>query len=321
MSAQFTDYYQTLGVDRKATAKEIKSAYRALARKCHPDLNPDDADAERKFAAINEAYEVLDDPVERKKFDEIADYTRVHGRPPQASGGGYAADDAMDADANSFFEQFFGRRQSRATPRPGADIQAEITISLQEALHGTQRNLSLERAEACAQCGGAGFLEHGVCPVCRGRGATVVAQTLDVKIPVGVTNGSTIRLKGQGQPGAAGGPAGDLLLHTQIATDPIYQLKGHDLHREVEVSIFTAILGGDLPFEGLRGNLNLKLPAETQNGKVFRLKEQGLPRTGGKTSGDLYVKISLRIPTDLSDEQRESFRAARDSLEVSRAEV
>ncbi len=317
---EFKDYYKILGVDSQATPKDIKSAYRALARKYHPDLHPGDPDAERHFAEINEAYEVLDDVEERKKFDEIANYVKQHGRPPQAPGpspGG--PEDFSEAEAASFFEQFFGRRQSRATPRQGADIHAEVQISVEEAVHGTRRSLGLQRGGPCPQCGGAGFIEHSVCPLCRGRGAVAVPQTLDVKIPAGVTTGSTIRLKGQGQSGGPGGPSGDLLLSIEIEPHPVYQVMGHDLHRDIEVSVFAAVLGGEVSLDGPHGALNLKIPAESQNGKTFRLKGQGLPRTGEKPPGDLYVKLSVRVPTGLSEEQKSRFRELRDSVEVNHA--
>lgn len=300
---QNKDYYKLLGVPREATPQEIKKAYRQLARQHHPDVNPGDKVSEEKFREINEAYEVLSDEEARAKYHDLLDHPE-----PSSPGGG-------DPDS-SFFEQFFGRRQSRAAPRQGRDLHAEVEITLQEALHGAQRRLSLERQEACKSCHGTGIAAQDLCPVCRGRGQVIVPQTLDVKIPPGVTHGSTIKVAGQGGPGSV---RGDLLLEILLHPDPIFRVEGHDLHREVELSIFTALLGGQLPVEGLRGTLNLKLPAETQNGKVFRLKGQGLPRSGDKPAGDLYAKVSLRIPIGLTEDQREQFRQLASTMEVNHA--
>jgi DnaJ-class molecular chaperone len=309
----FKDYYQILGVDRKATSPEIKAAYRALARSSHPDLNPGNPDAEKRFSEINEAYEVLTDSEKRKQFDEIADYVKAKGHPPRPE---YAHQD--DGEAASFFEQFFGRRHSRASQRPGADLHAEVEITLQEAFSGCIRSLTLNRQEFCPNCHGSGRTDQRICSTCRGLGQVMVPQSLDVKIPAGVTESSVIRLAGQGHPGSPGAPRGDLLLVIALLPDPVYRVEGHDLHRELEVSIFTALLGGEVQVEGLRGKLSLKLPPETQNGKVFRLRGQGLGRPGGKPPGDLYASISLRIPTGLSPQIREQLSQLREQLEKGR---
>jgi len=305
---EFKDYYQTLGVDAKATSQEIKAAYRALARSLHPDLHPGDQEAERKFSSINEAYEVLMDDEKRKQFDEIAEYVKATGHPPRPE-----PQYAEQADDHSFFEQFFGRRHSRATPRKGSDLHAEVEVTLQDAFSGSTRRLQLNSQELCPDCHGNGLKDRQVCPTCRGQGQVLVPQNLDVKIPAGVTDGTVIRLAGQGHPGSAG--RGDLLLQIRLLPDPVYQVDGHDLRRDLEVSVFTALLGGEVQVESLQGNLGLKVPAETQNGKVFRLRGQGLPRAGGKPAGDLYAKVSLRIPTGLSDDAREQLSQLRDQLE------
>jgi DnaJ-class molecular chaperone len=220
----FKDYYQILGVERQATSKEIKSAYRALARKLHPDVNPGDPSAEKKFAEINEAFEVLGDDEERKKYNEIADYVKATGHPPQPS---YPhQEQASEQDEASFFEQFFGRRRSRAAPHQGADLHAEVEISLREALAGSLRRLSLERQEPCGACGGSGIQGRSVCPACRGLGQVIGSESLEVKIPSGVTEGSTVRIPGKGE----GNPRGDLLLQIRLAPDPVYRVEKHDLH-------------------------------------------------------------------------------------------
>lgn len=296
---EFKDYYQILGVGRQATTSEIKAAYRALARKLHPDLHPGDHSVEKKFSDINEAYEVLQDDEKRRQFDEIADYVRTKGHPPRRDGG--------DVDEASFFEQFFGRRYSQASTGTGADLHAEVEISLREAALGTTRQLNLELQDVCPRCRGSGLRDRQLCPGCRGRGQVLAPQSLEVKIPAGVTEGSVIRLSGAGR--------GDLLLMIALTPDPAYQVEGYDLHRDLDVSIFTAILGGEVQVEGLRGNLGLKLPPETQNGKVFRLKGQGLPRSAGQPAGDLYARINLRIPQGMNEQSREQFRRLRDQVE------
>ena len=303
---EFKDYYQILGVDRKATTKEIKAAYRALARNFHPDLHPGDHEAEKKFSEINQAYEVLSDSEKRREFDEIAEYVRTEGHPPPPEN-----DNAYDGDS-SFFEQFFGRRHSRVTARPGADLHAEVEISLQEASTGTTRQLNLNREEPCPLCQGEGLHERKLCHACRGLGRVVVPQRVEVRIPPGVTERAVLRLAGLGGPGS---PRGDLVLLILLLPDPVYRVEGYDLHRDLEVSMFTALLGGEVQVEGLKGKLGLKLPAETQNGKVFRLRGQGLPRPAGKPSGDLYARLSLRIPTGLSEAVREQFRQLQNQVE------
>lgn len=304
---EFKDYYQILGVERKATAKEIKAAYRALARNFHPDLHPGDHEVEKKFSDINEAYEVLQDEEKRKQFDEIADYVAVQGHPPRPE---EAYDD--EVDAASFFEQFFGRRHSRATARPGADLHTEVEITLQEASSGTTRQLTLNRQDLCPLCQGSGLHDRRLCHTCRGLGQVLVPQSLEVKIPAGVTEESVVRLPGLGGPGS---PRGDLLLVIALSPDPVYRVEGYDLHRDLEVSIFTAILGGEVQVEALKGKLGLKLPPDTQNGKVFRLRGQGLARSAGKPAGDLYVTISLRIPTGITEQTRQQLRQLRDQVE------
>lgn len=302
---EFKDYYQVLGVERKATSKEIKAAYRGLARKFHPDLHPGDHEAEKRFSDINEAYEVLSDQEKRREFDEIADYVAVQGHPPEAR---YES----DGDAASFFEQFFGRRHSRAATRPGPDQHMEVEISLREACFGTTRQLRMDRQELCPRCQGSGMHERKLCPVCRGMGQTATPQSVEIKIPSGVTEGSVVRMAGLGGPGS---PRGDLVLVVTLAPDPVYRVEGYDLHRDVDVSIFSAILGGEVEVEGMKGKLGLKLPAETQNGKVFRLRGQGLVRPTGQTPGDLYVQIFLRIPTGLTPQVRNQFRLLQQQVE------
>ncbi len=326
---EFKDYYQILGVPRTATAREIKSAYRKLARKFHPDVNPGDGDAEKRFREINEAHEVLGDEDNRKKYDQLGAHWKQGGTPGWPPGGGQAVDfdlgdlfshlgGAGASGRSSFFDMFFGSMGSdsrspgaggfHGSARPGSDLEANVEISLEEAFCGTSRQLSLGIAGPCPTCGGRGRTDSGVCPTCRGAGQTSSPRVLDVRIPAGVTDGARVRVRGEGSPGSGGGRSGDLYLLVRLRKHPIYEAKGHDLYRELKVPLYDAVLGGEVSLQGLGGStLTLKIPPETQNGKQFRLSGQGLPRSRGQ-AGDLYVRLQVEVPTGLSTEQRELFR-------------
>ena len=253
----FTDFYQVLGVSKDADAAAIKAAYRKPARKLHPDLNPGDLKAESNFQDINNAYEVLKDEEERKKYDELYDYVESGRRPPyqaeQSSPyGAYSQQDLDDIlSKENWFESIFGQRQGgrRATPRRGQDIQAEVELELEDALKGSVRSLSLQREETCSQCVGKGQAQGVVCQQCRGLGRVLQTSSLDVKIPQGLADGSTIRLKGQGEAGIVGGPRGDLLLKVRIRPNETGEVDGHHLRADFPISIFDAILGGQVDLE------------------------------------------------------------------------
>src|SRR5215213_129648 len=290
MPVQFRDYYETLGVPKTAGDDEIRSAFRKLARKFHPDVAKDKKAAEEKFKEINEAYEVLSDPEKRKKYDQLgADWNRPGGfQPPpewqgQQPGGGFyqgggdggGVEFQFDGTGFSdFFEAFFGGGRGRsafggfrgqqATAERGADVEADIMVTLEEALNGSTRTVSLRRA-----------------------GSDKVEQ-YQVKIPRGVREGQRIRLRGQGEAGAGGGKSGDLFLRVRLAKDPNFSVEGSDLIHEVEVSPWQAVLGGELPVPTLEETKRLKIPPGTQGGQRFRLRERGLPNASG-TRGDLYV--------------------------------
>jgi curved DNA-binding protein len=311
----FKDYYATLGVAKTATDKEIKQAYRKLARKLHPDVNPGDKSAEARFKEINEAYEVLGDPETRRKYDELGANWRLYeqagpGPPPTGfpdwatGGGGYRTVSPEEMEElfgeenpfSDFFKTFFGgaasgpresrrTRGSRTRARGGADVEHPIQLSLEEALHGTMRRLSLKHA-----------------------GHT---RTVDVRIPAGVKDQARVRVTGEGEPGANGGKPGDLYLRINLLPHERFERRGNDLYTETTVPLTTAVLGGEASVVTLDGRtLPFKVPPTTQAGQVFRLKGQGMPITGtAGERGDLYVKINIQLPRSLTPEQRKHFEA------------
>src|SRR6266705_2345343 len=273
MPVQFRDYYQTLGVPKTASEDEIRSAFRKLARKYHPDVAKDKKAAEEKFKEINEAYEVLSDPEKRKKYDQLgADWNRPGGfQPPpqwqgQQPGGG--------------FYQWGGFGGRTATAERGADVEADIMVTLEEALHGSTRTVSLRRA-----------------------GSDKVEQ-YQVKIPRGVHEGQRIRLRGQGETGVRGGISGDLFLRVRLAKHPDFSVEGSDLIHEARIEPWQAVLGSELLVPTLEGKVRLKIPPGTQGGQRFRLRERGLPGVSGKR-GDLYVVGQINIPKKLTERERE----------------
>jgi DnaJ-class molecular chaperone len=322
----FKDYYATLGVAKTATDKELKQAYRKLARKHHPDVNPGDKSAEARFKEINEAYEVLGDPAKRKKYDELGANWRMYEQAgANAPGGAYGSpfggfggqagqpgqggsfrtmtEDEMRAmfgDANpfsDFFQTFFGgmggaaeeagRRGARGRPRARAGRDVESELEL-----------GLEDAF------------HGTT-----RRLSMNhdghAHTVDVRIPPGVGDGSRVRVAGEGEHGSAGGPAGDLYLRIRIAPHPAFERKGKDLYTRVALPVTRAVLGGEAEVATLGGkNLRLKIPPTTQNGQVFRLKGHGMPTTGKPNEpGDLYATVDVQLPKQLTPEQKEHYEA------------
>ena len=307
---EFRDYYKTLGVAKTATADEIKKAFRKLARQHHPDLAQDKKTAEEKFKEINEAYEVLSDADKRKKYDELGpDWQQGGGgfrRPPGGhpgagggfggmGGGGYEEDFQFGGTGFSdFFEAFFGRaarggRRGSAfhgedMPLRGQDAEADIMVTLEEALHGSTRQISFTR----------------------GRAGKV--ETYTVKIPKGVREGQRIRLAGIGGEGRGGGEAGDLYLRVRFERHPEFSVEGADVIHEVELPVTQAVLGCEVTIPTLDGRAKLKIPAGTQNGRKFRLTGKGLPQRGG-TRGDFYAVVDVQLPTSLSAQQRAAWEA------------
>lgn len=325
----FKDYYQTLGVAKTATDKEIKQAFRKLARKFHPDVNPGDKTAEARFKEINEANEVLGDPEKRRKYDELGANWRMYEQAQQQGqgfpggfggagggdawtinmggpGGGYRTmtpEEMQDLFGNEdpfsdFFRTFFGgaggaggaregaRARGARAPRTqkGQDLEHPVELTLEEAFHGATRRVSIKE-------GG-----H--------------ARSVDVRIPVGVKDGSRVRAAGEGASGANGGAAGDLYLRVSVKPHAVFERKGQDLHTRVAVPVTTAVLGGEAQVPTITGSVRLKVPEGTQNGQVFRLKGHGMPQIGKPDDrGDLYAAIDVQLPRALTSEERQHYQA------------
>ncbi len=315
----YKDYYKILGVTKTASVDDIKKAFRKLARKYHPDVNPGDKKAEEKFKEINEAYEVLSDTDKRRKYDTLgpnwqeqfgfrsAAGRRTSGFPGSAS--------AFDPNFSEFFETLFGRSgtggmRPREDPkrRAGENIEQPVEVTLQEAYTGGARTYNIQATETCAFCRGTGLVGDKTCANCSGQGQLARSKRIQVKIPPGVESGSRIRVAGEGQPGTGGGPRGDLYLVITVKPDPLYERKGDDLYLDFEVDLVTAMLGGEarilLPDER---KLVLTIPPETQNGRVFRLAGKGMPRLRGEGSGNLFARVKVLLPMSLTEEERNLF--------------
>ncbi|WP_018612027.1 DnaJ C-terminal domain-containing protein [Segetibacter koreensis] len=291
---EFVDYYKILGVDKKASESDIKSAYRKLARKYHPDLNPNDKEANKKFQQINEANEVLSDPEKRKKYDEYGsdwkhaeefEKARQSQRRQTSDADGYSfSGSEYGGDFSDFFSSMFGQsggggRSGRQAKFRGEDYNAELHLNLEDAYTTHKQTL------------------------------TVNGKNIRITIPAGVENGQVIKLKGHGGPGINGGPNGDLYITFVIADHPRFKRAGTDVYTTVEIDLYTAILGGDVMLDTLSGKIKLKVNPETQNGTKIRLKGKGFPvyKSEGHF-GDLYITYSVKIPTNLTERQKELFR-------------
>jgi molecular chaperone DnaJ len=318
------DFYAILGVGRSASEKEIKQAYRRLARKYHPDVNPGDKTAEAKFKEINEAYEVLSDTEKRKKYDRYGDqwqYAEQFAKAGQGAqwdfgkGGTYTTYDFGDlGDLGDIFGGIFqgfggGAGTARRSARPRS-MEYPVEVTLEEAYHGTKRVLQLQAEEPCSVCGGIGRVGRARCSNCGGSGRLLRPKRLEVKIPPGVRDGSKVRIAGQGSQGY-GGAKGDLLLVVKVLPHQIFERKGDDLHVEVPVPLTTAMLGGEVGVPTLKGNVALKVPPETQNGKVFRLSGQGMPHLNDSSRGDIFAKVKVMLPTKLTQQERQLFEQLR----------
>ena len=339
---QYKDYYQILGLKRGASQDEIKSAYRKLARKYHPDLKPGDKEAEKRFKEINEANAVLSKSDSRKKYDTLGsnwervsqdqDFARQYYSPGRPGTGGQ-----FDfGDMSDFFGTFFGGEDiasgifgggcggARTRAQRGQDVEQSLAITLEESFHGTNRLFQMQIPSACPACGGQGMVmqqrQRGMvtstpCPQCRGQGRTTSTRQIKVKIPRGVTNGSRIRLAGQGGPGASGGPAGDLFLIINLTSHDFFEILDRNLKCEIPVMAHEALLGTKVELKTLAGQVNLKIPAGTQSGTVLKLKNQGLPYPKGKKRGDLLAMIKITIPKNLTAKEKklmEEFRKLRE---------
>jgi len=321
------DYYKLLDIKKNATEKEIKQAYRKLARKYHPDVNLGDKSSEAKFKEINEAYEVLSDKESRKKYDKYGDSWQHADQFEQAAqqqrqqwdfsrGGGssgFSFSGGDVGDMEGIFDGIFGGGRGgsfrrKPQPRRGQDLESPVEVTLEEAFHGTTRNINLQSGEPCTACQGTGYIQNVPCSVCRGSGVVATVKRLEVKIPAGVQNGSRVRIAGKGQPGYSGGTSGNLFLKVSVRQHDQLERHGDNLHVNVPVTLKDALLGGEVQVPTLKGKLALKIPAETQNGKVFRLTGQGMPHLGKSTRGDLLAKINVVLPTKLTEKEKEFFR-------------
>jgi DnaJ-class molecular chaperone len=319
------DYYQILGVNRNASEKEIKQAFRRLARKHHPDLNAGDKAAEAKFKEINAAYEVLSNPEKRKKYDQFGDQWEYADQFAKSGGqervrwdfgkGGSTFEYGDLSGFGDIFSSLFGDSglgsRMRRGPRRGQDIESPVEVTLEEAYHGSTRMMQLQTQEPCTACGGTGRVGNRVCTICNGAGGKITPKRLEVKIPAGVRDGSRIRIAGEGGPGLAGGSKGDLYLVVKVLPHKLFERKGDDLYTEVSVPLATAILSGEVRLPTLNGNLSLKIPPETQNGKVFRLAGKGMPQLGNNKHGNMFAKVKVVLPTNLTEEERKLFERLR----------
>jgi DnaJ-class molecular chaperone len=316
METQTKDYYRTLGVGRNASDKDIKSAYRKLARKYHPDVNPGDKKAEDKFKEIGEAYEVLSDPEKRRRYDQFGagwqrgpagvppnwqDIFRSGrtvrpgaGRRPGAPGGDF---ETSVGDLGDIFESLFGRasrqpgRATSSRPRTGDDLEQEIQVSLEEAYSGGTREFVIDVPDA---------------------GGKSSRERIEVRIPPGIQDGKRLRVAGKGHPSPNGGPRGDLFLKVTLLPHPRFERRGDDLYTDTPVPVWDAVLGADVEVLTLNGQHGtFRIPPETQNGKTFRLGGQGMPRIGGGGRGDLYVRVKAMLPERLTDAERRLFEELR----------
>jgi DnaJ-class molecular chaperone len=323
-----SDYYAILGVKRGASDKEIRHAYRRLARKYHPDVNAGDKAAEEKFKEINAAYEVLSDPEKRRKYDLYGDQWQYADQFEQArrqggqrwvwSGrgapfGGFDVGGLGFGDLGDLLGGLFSGTRTRS--RRGEDVQHMAEVSLSEAYSGTTRVLNMQTEEPCSTCGGSGKLVGAVCHVCQGNGVVVRPRRLEVKIPPGVTDGSRVRVAREGRPGR-GAARGDLYLVISVRPHERFSRRGDDLYSEVRVPLLDAVLGGEVEVPTLKGKAMLKIPSLTQNGRVFRLAGLGMPHLGGDAKGALYAKVEVILPAELSPEERELFEKLKKAQKV-----
>jgi curved DNA-binding protein len=337
MSVQYKDYYQVLGVARTASEDDIRKAFRKLAREYHPDVAKDKKSAEDKFKEINEAYEVLSDPEKRKKYDELgADWKQgAEFRPPPGWGGqgqrrrrrsnGGQGKSAEDFEAHfggtgfsDFFEQFFssggqGRRYGfqsgedfadEQTSFRGNDLEADIMVTLEEAVRGSVRTVNVRRNFPCSYCGGTGVVNDHGCAQCRGEGYIGKLDNYQVKVPTGVRSGQKLRLAGKGEMGQGHGPAGDLYLNVRFARHPDFTVDGSDLAYDLDLAPWEAVLGTNVDVPTLHGKVSIKIPAGTNNGQKLRIRGKGLPvKDGGH--GDLYVVVQIKVPAKVTEAEKE----------------
>jgi molecular chaperone DnaJ len=348
------DYYQVLDVPRTASEADIKKAYRRLAMKFHPDRNPEDHEATDKFKEVKEAYEVLTDAQKRAAYDQFG-HAGIEGMRGGAGGAGFDPRDAFGDIFGDVFGDIFGAgRRGRSQVYRGADLRYELELSLEKAVFGDTVNIDFATLAECGECAGSGsakgakpatcetcrgagqvrmqqgfFTVQQTCPRCNGRGQVITdpcgscrgqgrvrkQKTLAVKVPAGVDTGDRIRLSAEGEAGRNGGPPGDLYVEIRVADHPIFERDGSHLSCEVPVSFATATLGGSVEVPTLGGNATIKVPPETQSGRVFRLREKGIRPVRGGSTGDLFCRVVVETPVSLNREQKDLLRKFEESLQ------
>ena len=370
--AEKRDYYEVLGIGKNATDAEIKSAYRKLAKKHHPDLNPGDKEAEEKFKEVNEANDVLSDPQKRQRYDQFGfagvdpNYAAANGGGAGGFGGGFGGVDLGDIFGDIFgggfgggFSGFGGGSSTRTAnaPRKGHDIQASVILTFEEAAHGCSKKITINRQDTCPDCGGTGAAKgtspetcpdcggrgyvvtqqrtpFGVmqsqqpcshcggrgtiirnpCKTCRGTGKTAARKSLEINIPAGIDDDQNIALRGQGDAGSNGGPAGDVIVHVTVKADPMFERDGYDVTIHVPITFSQAVLGDDVEVPTVDGRIVQHIPEGTQSGTKFRLRGQGIQYLNGRGRGDQYVIVDVEIPKKVTRAQREALKAFEDSM-------
>lgn len=370
--AEKRDYYEVLGIGKNATDAEIKSAYRKLAKKYHPDLNPGNKEAEEKFKEVNEANDVLSDPQKRQRYDQFGfagvdpNYAAANGGGAGGFGGGFGGVDLGDIFGDIFgggfgggFGGFGGGSSTRTAnaPRKGHDIQASAILTFEEAAHGCSKKITINRQDTCPDCGGTGAAKgtspetcpdcggrgyvvtqqrtpFGVmqsqqpcshcggrgtiirnpCKTCRGTGKTAARKSLEINIPAGIDDDQNIALRGQGDAGSNGGPAGDVIVHVTVKADPMFERDGYDVTIHVPITFSQAVLGDDVEVPTVDGRIVQHIPEGTQSGTKFRLRGQGIQYLNGRGRGDQYVIVDVEIPKKVTRAQREALKAFEDSM-------
>ena len=362
MAENKRDYYEVLGVSKGASEDEIKRAYKKLARKYHPDMNPGDKEAEEKFKEVNEANEVLSDPEKKARYDQFgfAGVDPSYGAGAGGAGGyggGFDFGDLGDIFGSFFGGGFGGGQTRRNRPQRGESIRASVAVTFTEAAFGCEKEVSIERSEQCASCKGSGCapgttpeicpdchgsgmvqvqqrtpmgvfassrpcqrcrgtgkIIHQPCADCGGSGAVRKRKTIKVTIPAGIDHGQTISLRGQGNAGKNGGPAGDLLITVMVRPHELFRREGNDVFCEAPITFRQAVLGATLEIPTIDGPVKYDIPEGTQTGTVFRLRGKGIPALNGRGRGDQYVTVTIETPRNLNREQKEALKRFDETL-------
>ena len=328
------DYYEVLGVQKNASQEEIKKAYRKLAKECHPDLHPNDKEAEARFRELNEANEVLSDPDKRARYDQFGFNDPMNGGAGGAGGfdtSGFGGFGDMGG-FSSIFDQLFGGAgmggaQRANAPQQGNDLRYDLRISFEEAAFGCEKSFDFYRSEICkgtgqvrvqggfmvtvrpcSTCGGTGKVIQDKCPKCFGTGRVKRKRTCTVKVPAGIDNGQTIVMNGQGELGVNGGPNGDLYIVVTVRPHKLFKRDGTNLYLDMPISFTTAALGGEIDVPTLNGTVKYTVPEGTQNGTEFRLRGKGIPQVRSSYVGDLIIRVRVEVPTKLTEKQKELLR-------------